>query len=198
MPRAEGDETSEDQLQRIGVLLTFVQKGLNRLRPSAVNEELTQQVLNLLLEIRQRSPPGPHLINSSVDDAIDDTLNLVSVRGMMEMTMDRITVGGRHLQDGSLQMIAHRLGAASTSARKEISSIIISVIDFIRELLRSSPIDDEDRLLRKSALRALATISATALPEELATLSKTVLVVANYLNYDWDTSTGLTAIIVLW
>lgn len=112
--------------------------------------------------------------------------------------MDRITVGDRQLQDGSLQLIANRLGAASTAARKEISHVIISVIDFIKDLLGSSPIDDEDRLLRTSALRALATISATALPEELATLSKTVLAVANYLNYGLDTSTGLSAIIVLW
>lgn len=192
--RAESDETSEDRLQRIGVLLAFVQKGLNRLRPSAVDEAYTQQVLDLLVKICQLSPPDPRVINSAIDDA----LGLVPVRGMMELAMDRIVEGDRSLQHGSLQMIANRLGAASTAARKEISKTIISVIGFIKDLLSSSPIDDEDRLVRNSALRALATIAATALPEELATLSKTVLVVAKYLNYDCNTSTGLAAIIGLW
>lgn len=192
--RAESDETSEDRLQRIGVLLAFVQKGLNRLRPSAVDEAYTQQVLDLLVKICQLSPPDPRVINSAIDDA----LGLVPVRGMMELAMDRIVEGDRSLQHGSLQMIANRLGAASTAARKEISKTIISVIGFIKDLLSSSPINDEDRLVRNSALRALATIAATALPEELATLSKTVLVVAKYLNYDCNTSTGLAAIIALW
>lgn len=171
---------------------------MNRLRASAVDEGLTQQVLNLLLELQQRAPPDSQIINSSVNHAIDDALTLVSVRGMMETTLDRITGGDRRLHDGSLQLIAHRLGTATAGARKEISSAIIAVIDFIKNLLGTSPRDDEDRLIMKSALEALATISATALPDELATLSKTVLVVANCLNYDWNTSTGLTTMIVLW
>jgi hypothetical protein len=182
----------------MGVLLSFVQKGLRQLRSLATDEALTKDVLNILLELRERVPPDRHVMKSTIDDAIDDALDLASVRGMMETTIDRIRGGDRSVQDGSLQLVARRLGAASTTARRETSGHIISVIDFIKDLLCSPPRDDEDRLLRTSALSALVAISATALPDELATLSKTVPVVANHLNSDWGASTGLTAMISLW
>lgn len=164
-----------------------------------MDEALIKHVVNLLIELRQCAPPEPHVIESSVRDATDDALDLVSVRGMMETAMVWIRENDRtYLIDGSLQLIARRLGVASTTARKEISGAIISVIYFIIDLLGSSPSDDEDLHLRTSALSALATISATAVPDELATLSKTVLVVANYLTHNRNTSAGLTAMIVLW
>jgi hypothetical protein len=147
--------TRADQLERIGVLLTFVQKGLHRLRASAVDEEMTKNVLGLLLELCEHAPPESHVIISSVTDAIEDALDLVPVGGMMELVVTRISEGDRRLQDGSLHLIARRLGRASTAARKGISSEIIFVIDFIKNLLRSSPSDNEDLLLRGSALGAL-------------------------------------------
>jgi len=159
---------------------------------------MAQHVLNLLLELRQHVPPEPEIINSSIADAIEDALDLGSVHGMMESTMASIRGDDRRLQDGSLQLIARRLGAVSTAARKEISSTIIFVIDFIKNLLGSSPRDNEHFLLREAALKALSTISATALPDELATLSKTMSLVVNCLNHDWNTSTGLTTVITLW
>ena len=179
-------------------MLTFVQKGLRRLRGSAVDEAKTQKVLDLLLELRCHVPPEHRVINSSVDVATDDANDLMSVRGVMELAVTRISGGNRSLQDGSLHMVISRLGRASTAAREEINNVIIFVIDFIKNLLMSPPSDNEDFLLRKSALETLVTISATALPGELATLSKTVSVVASYLNDDWDTSTALTALIALW
>lgn len=196
VPRAEGDESSEDQLERIGVLLTFVQRGLHRLRASAVDETMTQNVLNLLLELRQHVPPERPIIDSSIRDAIEDAVDLVPVRGMMEMAVTSIEGGDQTLQDGSLQMVAHRLGRASTAARKEINRHIILVIHFIEDLLMSSPNDNP--LLRESALAALVTISSTALPDELPILSKTVSVVALYLKHNWNTKIGLTALITLW
>ena len=196
VPRAEDDESREDQLERIGVLFTFVQRGLRRLRESAVDEVMTQNVLNLLLELQQHVPPESPLITSSIRDAIDDAVDLVPVHGMMEMTVNRIGGGDQTLQEGSLQMVAHRLGRTSTAARKEINSHIIFVIHFIENLLMSSPNDNP--LLRESALAALVTISSTALPDELSTLSKTVSAVSHYLKHHCNTKTGLAALIALW
>ncbi len=198
VPRAEGDQSNEGQLERIGVLLTFVQRGLRRLRASAVDELMTQGVLDLLLKLGHHAPPEPHVIKASISDAIEDALDLMPVRGMMELTVTRIEWDDQSLQNGSLDLVARRLGRASTAARKEVNSSIISVIIFIEKLLMSSPTDNEGHLLRESALGALVTISATALPDELPTLSKTVSVVAHYLNHNWNTLTGLAALITLW
>ena len=194
--RAEDDESREDQLERIGVLFTFVQRGLRRLRESAVDEVMTQNVLNLLLELQQHVPPESPVITSSIRDAIEDAVDLVPVHGMMEMTVNRIGGGDQTLQEGSLQMVAHRLGRTSTAARKEINSHIIFVIHFIEKLLMSSPNDNP--LLQESALAALVTISSTALPDELSTLSKTVSAVSHYLKHNCNTKTGLAALIALW
>ena len=196
--RAEGDQSNKGQLERIGVLLTFVRKGLRQLRASAVDEEMTKGVLNLLLDLCHHAPPEHHVIKSSINDAIEDALDLVPVRGMMESTVTRIEWNDQSLQHGSLDLVARRLGKASTAARKEVNSSIIFVIEFIEKLLMSSPTDNEGHLLRESALGALVTISATALPDELPTLSKTVSVVAHYLNHNSNTPTGLTALITLW
>jgi hypothetical protein len=197
--RAEGGETSEDQLERIGVLFTFVQKGLRQLQSSSgVDDALIQQALSLLVKVLQHVPLDHRIIRSSVEDAIANALDLVSVSGMMETTTAHIRGDDRGLQRGALQLIAGRLGAASIPARKGISRDILSVITFVKGLLGSSPRDNEDCLLMIEALNALAAISATALPNELATLSETVFGVANYLNHDWDTSTGLKAMTILW
>lgn len=197
VPRAEGDQSNEGQLERIGVLLTFVQKGLHQLRALAVDGAMTQDVLDLLLKLRHHAPREPHVIKSSINDAIEDALDLVPVRGMMELTVTRIEWNDQSVH-GSLDLVARRLGRASTAARKEVNSSIIFVIKFIGKLLMSSPTDNEGHLLRESALGALVTISATALPDELPTLSKTISVVAHYLDHNWNTLTGLTALITLW
>ena len=159
---------------------------------------MIKDVLGLLLELGKHVPPEHHAVKSSVSVAFDDALDLVSVRGMMEVTVNSIRGDEGKLQGGSLDLVARRLERSSTAARKEIKNEIIFVTDFIKNLFMSSPSDNEDLLLRESALRALIAISTTALPDELATLSKTVSVVATYLNHDWNTSTGIRALIALW
>ena len=159
---------------------------------------MIKNVLGLLLELGRHVPLEPHAVKLSINVAFDDALDLVSVRGMMEVTVNSIRGDEGKLQGGSLDLVARRLERTSTAARKEIKNEIIFVTDFIKNLLMSPPSDNEDLLLRESALRALIAISATALPDELATLSKTVSVVTICLNRDWNTSIGLKALIALW
>ncbi|KAI0920552.1 hypothetical protein AcV5_010550 [Taiwanofungus camphoratus] len=173
----QGVQSPELSRRRALALLIFcdhVLKGLPAItspkghRERSLSSDLLSQLL-LVAVTKDEDEPNESIILAA-RTALASTVRVMSAWDFVTGITEMVESQDVNVQTGAMELLSERLTSVADRARRELTSSVIKIIDFIKKELASNT----DGPLTRATFHALRTISATTCPGEEISLTSTV------------------------